>query len=296
MNDKVIEVKTIQDFANMINYGEVSNDLIFFTKYKNTTALSRFSNVKMISDLYSISFKEKPCEFLYGRQEFDFSEASIIYTNPDQLMEFDIPENNGDGWYLVFHPDLLSKSKIDMSKYRFFDYSVNEALHISEKEKEKLDSIVSEINEELFNETDDATIEVILSNLELLLSYSNRFYNRQFKTREQESHTALSRFEEALTILVNVQALELNGQPTVCMIAEELGYSSNYLSDLLRKLTGKTPKELIHNKVIDIAKKLLLTTNDSISEISYKLGFSYPAHFTTFFKKKTGKTPKMYRN
>jgi AraC-like DNA-binding protein len=208
-------------------------------------------------------------------------------------------ENAGDkGWTLAFHPDLIRKSKLadKINHYSFFNYEVNEALHLSEDERKTIEELLDKIEKEYSQNIDKHSQNLIISNIELLLDYCTRFYDRQFYTRTNINVDFVSKFEKLLKAYYETHMVDEIGLPNVQYLAKKLNFSSNYLSDLLKKETGKTAQEHIHLYVINRAKNSLLNSKSSISEIGYALGFEYPQHFSSLFKSKTGMSPSEYRN
>lgn len=202
------------------------------------------------------------------------------------------------GWTLAFHPDLIRKSKLSdkMDRYSFFQYDVNEALHLSEEELRTIEGLLDKIVKEYSQNLDKHSQNLIISNIELLLDYCTRFYDRQFYMRTNLNTDIVSKFERLLKAHFHSDELQNIGLPTVHNLAKEMNFSSNYLSDLLKKETGKTALEHIHLFVIERAKNILLNSGKSISEIGYSLGFEYPQHFSNLFKSKTGMSPSEFRN
>jgi len=259
---------------------------------------------KMTSSFYSIILKNHCHGALkYGRQYYDFQEGTLIFMAPNQVMTVEdsntIDENREfKGWGVFFHPDLIMGTSLskNMHQYTFFSYDTNEALHVSDNEKQTLASIVRQIEMELEMHIDQHSKTLIVSNIELLLNYCVRFYNRQFITRVNTNKDLLGKFEDVLNAYYQGALPLEKGLPSVKYCAGQLNLSPNYLSDLLKKETGKNAQEHIHTRVIDAAKDKLLSTTDSISQIAYTLGFEYPQYFSKMFKKKTGLSPASYRN
>lgn len=250
--------------------------------------------------LYGIFLKELKCgELKYGRNKYDYQEGTLVFTGPGQVIG--VPENTNKskpkGWTIVFHPDLIKGSTLskEINSYHFFSYDVNEALHISEKERKIIIDQCVKIQSELENAIDHHSKKIICSNLSLLLSYFSRFYDRQFITREQSNKSVIEQFDSLLQEYYNSSKPSENGIPSVSFFAKELHLSPNYLGDLLKRETGMSPIDHIQLKVLDIAKEKIFDSRKSITEIGYELGFKYPQHFTRLFKLKTGYTPKEYR-
>jgi len=248
--------------------------------------------------MYSASCKKIEGQLRYGRSTYDFSEGSLIFTAPHQIIASDPGLKVLGGWGLYIHPDFLNASERgrQLTHYSFFGYDTNEALHISESEKLILEECLQNIKREISQNIDKHTHNLILGNLELFFSYCNRYYDRQFLTRVNVSNDIVQKFDRLLTDYFSQDTLIETGLPDVKYFASKLNLSPNYLSDLLNKYTGKTTQEHIHLKLIDEAKSLLWSTDQSISEIAYLLGFEHPSHFTKIFKSKTGVSPKEFRN
>ncbi|WP_196890245.1 helix-turn-helix domain-containing protein [Aureivirga sp. CE67] len=274
--------------------------LITFIDYSETPFKMKLPKHKFICNFYQISFKSDQNGFVkYGRETYDYQEGTLIYVAPNQVVEYatsDEVEMNS-GWTLFFHADLIRSFSLDkkMKDYSFFNYQSNEALHISEKEKEIIESIMHKIQIELDSNLDDFSEEVIVSNLELLFNYSKRFYNRQFITRKRFNSDVISEFIDLLENYFEKNIQQESGLPTTQYFAEKLNYSSNYLNELVKKQTGKSVSEHINFKVLELAKSSLLNTTKTVSEIAFELGFTYSQYFSRFFKKNTGKTPIEYR-
>lgn len=233
----------------------------------------------------------------YGRQTFDFGEGVLGFQAPGQVFAIDetLDISEISGWMLLFHPDLLHKHPLGkkIASYGFFSYALHEALHLSAREEEQLDSVLTSIRLEHEQPIDAFSQDVLISQIEVLLNYANRFYHRQFLTRRPAAHDLLSRFETLLTAYF-AQSGE-QPLPTVQHFADALHVSPAYLSDMLRTLTGQTTQQHIHYGLIEKAKQLLLSTSLSINETAFQLGFEYPQYFTRLFKNKTGLTPAAFR-
>lgn len=247
--------------------------------------------------LYTVVYKKFQGRLKYGRSDYDFQEGALMSTAPDQVMQPSTDTEIDEGWFLAFHPDFIYGSELGkkIRNYTFFDYGSSEALHVSDVEKKTLDIVISTIETEYSKNIDRHTQGLILNSIALLLNYCDRFYERQFFTRSKLSSDILQNFEQLLNQYFDNENLIDKGVPEVKYFAEKLHLSSNYLSDLLTKYSGKTTIEHIHLKLVDKAKNLLLGTSKSISEIAYELGFEHPSHFTKIFKRKTGESPKEFR-
>jgi AraC-like DNA-binding protein len=254
---------------------------------------------KFTSDLYCIALKDSSCGIDYGRNSYDFDDGVLIFTAPKQIITVTKAQklNQVKGWMLYFHPDLIRNttlgSKID--SYNFFNYEVYEALHLSQNEQNTMNQIVQLIQDEIKERIDNHSQQVLVSNIELLLNYSKRFYERQFNTRSASNSDVVSKVESLLKNYYLQNQIIEKGQPTIQYLAEHCHLSASYLSDLLAKETGRSAKDHINDFLINKAQDLLLGSTDSVSEIAYTLGFNYPHYFGRLFKQKTGKTPQEYR-
>jgi AraC-like DNA-binding protein len=259
-------------------------------------------NTKITTDFYSIMFKNY-CKnnIKYGRKAIDFQDGNVMCMAPNQIIEIDNEvEERPDkmGWGLFFHPDLIRSTSLNekIKDYDFFHYEVSEALHLSEKEKNVLFECIQKIQTELLENIDVHSQSIIVSTIELLLNYCSRFYGRQMITRSQVNKSTISQIETILRDYFAKTKVHEQGLPTVKYLADKVHFSPSYLSDLLKKETGKNAQEHIHYYLIEEAKCLLLHSNKNVSEIAFDLGFEYPQYFNKLFKQKTGKTPIEYRN
>ncbi|WP_026947409.1 helix-turn-helix domain-containing protein [Algoriphagus marincola] len=262
-----------------------------------------FNGVKIINNLYQITLKQLGCgNLFYGKNSYDYEEGTLVFTSPGQVTMFEgempTEDESKAGWILAFHPDLIRKSNLadKMSQYSFFNYEVNEALHLSAEELKTIEGLLDKIVIEYSQNLDKHSQNLIISNIELLLDYCTRFYDRQFYTRSNLNLDYVSKFEKLLKRYYEKEDVLEMGMPNVKYLASQLNFSSSYLSDLLKKETGKTAQEHIHLFVIEKAKNQLLSSKNSISQIAYSLGFQYPQHFSNLFKSKTGLSPSEYRN
>lgn len=252
-------------------------------------------------DFYSVSLKKTSnARFKYGHQECDFDEGVMFFMAPQQVFSVEVNENEtpvNSGWILLIHPDLLwgTSLALKIKKYEYFTYSVNEALFLSEKEEVTLNGIIQNIRQEYHSNIDEFSKQIVISQIETLLNYSERFYNRQFITREKANHQILERLEIFLTDYFNREDLVSIGLPTVQYVADNLNVSPGYLGSLLRTLTGQNTQQHIHDKLIEKAKEKLSMTTLSISEIAYELGFEHSQSFSKLFKTKTSVSPLVFR-
>lgn len=244
------------------------------------------------NNLYTISIKKgMTSKLIYGQTEFDFDDGVLVVTAPKQVISIEKLEKiELTGYKLIFHPDFLQGYPLakTIHNYSFFSYSTNKALFLSDKEEEIVLNLFKSIEQECANNTDKFSQDVLIANIELLLVHIDRYYNRQFLTRKKISNDTLSKMEEILNNYFEIEQTQL---PTVQYISDQLNLSPIYLSDLLKNLTGLTAQQHIHEKLIEKAKELLSTSNLSVSEIAYQLGFEFPQSFNKLFKKKTNLTP-----
>lgn len=298
---EIVSISTVSEAYQFLNLGKPKHPLISVLRLGNVLGNIDIDNLKYSIGLYQISLKDN-CPFTianYGRNSYDYQEGTMIFTAPNQVLEYKKSENykEDQGWTLLFHPDLIRKSELGdkISKYSFFNYASNEALHLSDEERKTVTQIVEKIETEFSNNIDTHSQTLIISNLELLLNYCLRFYDRQFYTRTNLNKDIASEFEELLKDYYNTsKQLEL-GIPTVQFCGEAMNMSPKYLSDLLRKETGQSTQDHIHKYIIEKAKNKLLNSTESVSEIAYSLGFEYPQYFSTIFKKKTSMSPNGFR-
>ncbi|WP_366185860.1 AraC family transcriptional regulator [Flavobacterium ovatum] len=294
------KIKTISQLHDVLEYEKPCHPLITVLDLSKVAFTDEVVHKKVSVPFYNITLKTKTSNaFKYGRDFFDFTEGALLGVGPDQVIEIDYISEKGEleGWSLYFHPDIIRGSGLmeKLTDYGFFGYDTNEALHISDKEKQTLNGIVLKIQEEYSANLDEFSQDVLVSNIELLFNYIKRFYNRQFLTRKSQNTTVLSQFNGLLKSYFESEDIRLNGLPKVHYFAEKLHLSDSYLSDLLKKETGKNTQDHIHFYMIEKAKNLLINTNNSVSEIAFNLGFEYPQYFSRLFKSKTGQTPVAYR-
>ena len=253
----------------------------------------------VIYNFYSVCIKKDfTGKLKYGQNYYDFDEGVMTFFSPGQVISTDTPDDMAiKGWWLVIHPDFIQSYPLakGIKEYGYFTYAVNEALHLSDKEEAMMTMLIEQIGQEYRSPIDHYSQDVIVSQIDLLLNYANRFYNRQFITRKSASHDLLTKLETLLSDYFEHEKVQEMGLPTVQYLSEKLNVSPTYLSDLLRKLTGQSTQQHIHNKLIDKAKQILTTTSLSVSEIAYQLGFEYPQSFNKLFKSKTNVSPLEFR-
>lgn len=292
-----LKISSISELHQILNVPKPLHPLISLVDNTKMSVDKYYLDRSFTLSFYKISYKfSEKGKIGYGQGYYDFNEGGMMFTAPNQLLTTD--ENaQYYGYTLFIHPDFLRNYPIakNIKKYGFFSYDTNEALHLSEKEKALIVGILDNINEELNTAIDEISQDVIISYLEVLLNYSNRFYKRQFITRKVVNHDLLSKMEDILENYFNKQETLTKGLPTVEFLASELNLSTHYLSDMLRNLTGQNTQQHIHEKLIEKAKEYLTTTNFSVSEVAYQLGFEHSQSFNKLFKKKMNVTPLSYK-
>lgn len=302
--DEIIHVKSIAEVYGFLHADTPPHPLITVIRKWPKTDLD-LSKVKFTSDLYYMAMKrEISGSFHYGRNSYDFQEGTMIFIGSGQVANFSHAVQFMDtdtpslGWTILFHPDLIRKSELGrlLNTYSFFEYDTNEALHLSDKERNFLNTLVDTIEQEINQNLDRHSQELIVQNLETILKYSSRYYDRQFYTRTNLNKDVVSKFEGYLRSYFDSELLMEKGMPSINQCGEALNLSGPYLSDLLRTETGKSAKDHIHFHLINRAKTILLNSTDSVSQIAYQLGFEYPQNFSKLFKSKTGMSPKEYRH
>jgi AraC family transcriptional activator of pobA len=293
--NKPHKFKSLSEFHQLFGLPKPEHPLVSFICLEDMSMPEQALPDYLVLDFYKIAYKDTIGRAKYGQHHYDFGEGGLVFTAPGQL--FEKPRNSrSKGCMLLLHPDFFLSYPLarKIKQYGFFSYATDEALHLSVKEKETIFSVLKIVDEELNSRIDDFSHDVIISQVELLLNYSSRYYKRQFITHKAINVDLVQQFE---TIL-NLYFTEKTSQekiPSVQYIAEQLNVSANYLSDLLRSLTGLNTQQHIHNKLIENAKEILSTTSYSVSEIAYQLGFDYPQSFSRLFKSKTKLTPLEFR-
>ena len=294
--ENVTRIDTVGQY-NAMNNNETLHPLVNIVDLsKADPRLNRKSNY----GFYAVFLKEIKCGDLhYGCNYYDYEEGTLVFVGPGQVIGV---ENNGElyqpkGQVLVFHADLVRGTSLGrhITDYNFFSYEVHEALHLSESERKIILDCYAKIKQELEGGIDKHSKTLIVSNIELLLNYCVRFYDRQFITRDHANKGILQKFEEILNGYFSSDKPKEIGLPSVGYCADQLNLSANYFGDLVKKETGKSPQEYIQLKTMAIAKEKIFDTTKSVSEIAYELGFKYPQHFTRVFKQRVGYTPNEYR-
>lgn len=296
----VHRLKSVSEFHELRGLPKPEHPLISVVDY-STIHTAPTDNIESLTfDYYTIALKRGVNKMYYGQQMCDFDEGVLFFMSPNQVLKIISNQNETikrSGWMLLIHPDFLWNTPLakTIKQYGFFDYSVNEALWLSEKEEAIILNIIQNIRQEYHTNIDKFSQNIIISQIETLLNYSERFYQRQFITRKTTNHQILDRLEKLLSDYFNNDDLILKGLPTVQHIADSLNVSPNYLSGLLKVLTGQSTQQHIHDKLIEKAKEKLSTTNKSIGEIAYELGFEHPQSFSKLFKTKTNISPLEFR-
>lgn len=293
------KIKTISELHQLFALPKPDHPLVSvidfsLLSYKHSDIWEHFTN-----DFYCITIKKGiNGKFKYGQREYDFDEGMMTLTKPGQV--FSVTQANDNpvsGYMLVFKADLIRSYPLGklIQTYGFFSYSIAEALHLSDKEDVIVSGLLKQMQDELKNNIDNYSQDLIVSHLDLLLNYINRFYGRQFITRKTSNHDLLSKLEQTLFDYFENENGAVNGLPTVQYLSQELNISANYLSDVLRSITGLNTQQYIQNHIIEKSKQLLATSSLSVSEIAYSLGFEYAQSFSKLFKKKTNLTPLKFR-
>jgi AraC family transcriptional activator of pobA len=272
--------------------------LISLLDYSKVQITGEMLSPSFMMNFYNITYNESAgCKTKYGQTTYDFDEGGMIFTSPGQPLTIMHTPFSDAGFTLLIHPDFLRNYPLDtkIKSYSFFSYSVNESLHLSGKERSIISAIAKNIDGELETAIDDISQDVLLSQIELLLNYSQRFYKRQFITRKPINNLVLEKLEILLDNYLNDETALLKGLPSVQLLADQLCVSPRYLGDLLRSLTGHNTQQHIHLKLIEKAKEILVGSDFSVSEIAYRLGFEHPQSFSKFFKSKTDLSPIAFR-
>jgi len=297
MQKKYIDILSISELHEFYRYGKPRHPLITIIDLGKAQPVRPAEEVYYRTAFYLIMCKRFKGQLKYGRTYYDFAEGSLMFTAPNQVVAASPDIQDVEGWGLFFHPDLIAASPLGqkIDQYSFFHYDTHEALHVSDEENRILVDVLDKIGREYEQHIDKHTHILINDNLQLLLNYCERFYDRQFLTRNKVNNDIVTRFERLLKDYFSQDTLPDKGVPEVKIFAAALNLSPSYLSDMLKRYTGKTTQEHIYLVLIDKAKSLLWGTTASVSEIAYQLGFEHPSHFTKLFKMKTGVSPSDFR-
>lgn len=296
--EKIIKLNTIKDYNDLLGI----DTLHPLVSVIDASTIKPLRHVRKNIGFYVIYLKDIKCADLikYGRKNYDFQEETLVFAAPGQVIGND---DTGEvfepkGWWLTFQPELLHGTPLGrhIQDYTFFSYSVNEALHLSKQERQTVIDCLLKIDEEIKGSMDKHSHLIITSAIELLLNYCVRYYDRQFITRKKENKDVLGSFEDLLNNYFTSEKPQSLGTPTVAYCAGQLHLSANYFGDLVKKETGNSAQEYIQTKMMDIAKRMLVDSAKSISEIAYTLGYQYPQYFSRAFKKMVGCSPNEYRS
>ena len=297
---EIIRIKNISEVHDFFGFEKPKHPLVTMLPIDERMTNLDYGDFKYTFDFYQISLKSGIKGTLsYGRNSYDFNEGTMTFFKPNQVVKVENSEDyrGGSGWTLIFHPDLIRKSELGrtIENYSFFNYEVHEALHLSDDEKNSLTELAQKIKKEYQQNIDKHSQEIIIANIEMILKYCKRYYDRQFYTRTNLNKDILTKFNKIVREYYNSEKPLQAGVLSVKECAKRLNLSVNYLGDLLKSETGRSAKDHINDFVIEKAKNKLLGTNKSISEIAYGLGFQYPQSFTRLFKNQTGISPNEYR-
>ncbi|PUZ29413.1 AraC family transcriptional regulator [Chitinophaga parva] len=296
-----LHLKTITEYHHMLGLPKPEHPLVSLTRFEDIPYNPEQPLKAIVMNFYSIALKKTfHARLKYGQQEVDFDEGVMLFMAPAQVLAIDGPRETVDGhkgWLLLIHPDLLWGTELlkKIRRYEFFDYKTNEALHLSDIEQQLIIRIMQDIRQEYTARIDHLSQDVIVAQLELLLTYAERFYQRQFITRKAGNYQVLHKMEALVNSYFEESDLHLKGMPPVKYFADALHLSPGYLSRLLKSLTGQSTKQFITNKIIELAKEKLSTTNLTMNEIAYMLGFEHPQSFGKLFKMQTRMSPLEFR-
>lgn len=298
---QIHRIKTISEYHRFRGLPKPQHPLISLIDFESIHYSAENNRINWVLDFYSIALKKNfDAKVKYGQQESDFDDGVLFFISPNQVYSIEVDKNQLSklsGWMLLIHPDFFWKTTLaqNIRKYNFFDYSVNEALFLSDKEEATLKIIIQNIQNEYHSTIDQFSQSIIISQIETLLNYADRFYQRQFITRRISNHQILDKLEKLLADYFSSDEIVSKGLPTVQYLAGSLHVSQSYLSGLLKVLTGQSTQQHIHNKLIEKAKEKLSTTELSVSEIAFELGFEHSQSFSKLFKTKTRISPSEFR-
>ena len=296
MKQEVIIIDTVKKFNDIFGL-ETMHPMVSVINLSEATRWPETLTVNY--GIYAVYLKKTKCgDLTYGLQEYDYQEGTIVCFAPGQVVtSYMNSDTKPEGYGILFHPDFIHGTNLgkEIKKYSFFSYNSKEALHLSEEERKIIIECFGNIEKELKNKQDKHSNRIITTNIGLMLDYCLRFYDRQFETREKSNKNVIVQFEQLLDDYFESKAPVENGLPTVKYFAEKVFLSPNYFGDMISRQTGKTASEYIHGKVVDKAKEKLISTQMTMTEIAYELGFQYPQHLSRMFKKEVGCTPNEYR-
>ncbi|WP_210521507.1 helix-turn-helix domain-containing protein [Hymenobacter terricola] len=293
--------RTITEYCRLAQFPKPAHPLISVINLAGIGPLPDYEPTSMVADFYFISLKRGfTGKVRYGQQAYDFDEGVLSFIAPNQVFSIELAEGGErtqSGWLLALHPDFLWNTPLadKIKQYEYFSYAANEALCLSEQEERKVTTVIQHLEQEYHGNMDQFSQDVIIAQLDVLLTYSERFYHRQFLTRKIANHQILQRLEAVLAAYFDSDAQVKTGLPTVQYVADKLNVSPNYLSGMLKVLTGQSTQQHIHDKLIEKAKVQLSTTDLSVSEIAYALGFEHSQSFSRLFKTKTSRSPLEFR-
>jgi AraC-like DNA-binding protein len=302
MDNEIYKLDSVKKYNDL--YGiETLNPLISVVDFSKFNAVKAKLPTRFLYELYAVFLKDVRCgDIHYGRQLYDYQEGTLVFFAPGQLVSFDyskLPQEDKPHpcYGLLFHRDLLSRLSLARSidSYSFFSYQSNEALHLSLDERRVIIDCIENIREEIHHKQDVHSRRLIVSNIELLLNYCDRFYDRQFSVRKKVNTDVLVKLEFLLDDYFRTDKVKEHGLPTVSYFADQLHLSPNYFGDLVKKNTSESPQKFIQNKLVEVAKERVLDTSKTLVQVSYELGFDYSQHFSRWFKKSLGCTPREYR-
>lgn len=297
-SQKPVIFRSISELMRGLDMPKPLHPLIALVNYDNTEVSRQYAGRAILIDFYKISFKRDfKGKVRYGQGYYDFEEGGLAFLSPNQLVRMPEEDESYEGYALYFHADLIRNYQLgrNIPHYGFFSYGISEALFLSEKERTVISGLFENIAHELDNNTDSFSQDVLVSQIELLLNYSNRFYNRQFLTRTSVHHDLITQMDQYLAERFAHENTSMDGLPTVQEVSNYLKVSPRYLTDMLKSLTGQGTQQHIHNRLIEKAKETLSCSSASIAEIAYRLGFEQPQSFNKLFKKVTGIPPGEYR-
>ncbi len=300
MSDQIFEIKSISQAHEIFGLPKPKHPLVSLLDVKQIDKSKFPIGTRISNGFYTIWLKDTSCGVQYGRNHFDFDSGVMVFTAPGQVMSvIEEPDSANDrGWILSFHPDLIRKSPLGekIDSFTFFSYESFEALHLSEEEEEEITDCAFKIKKEYDQRIDNHSQQVITTALDLLLSYCSRYYERQFNTRTNQHQDFVGVVEKELKKYLSTNQAVEYGPPSIHYLADKVNLSSGYLSDMLKKETGKSGKDYINYHLVEQAKNILLSTDQTVNEVAYNLGFNYPHYFSRLFKAKTGMSPLEYRS